>query len=184
MVRNSPNVDLTIDSISVKELAGNHAYQTTSASRPILRQNATTGAYYLAFDGSDDFLVTNSINFTSTDKVSLFAGVRKLSDAAAGCLVETGAGGIPGSISVFAPISTSGNYFFRIYGASGNDSLTATTFNAPITNVLSCSFDNSLDGVSNTVKPRINGSTPSLSLASNTATPDKYGNLPLYIAIS
>lgn len=59
----------------------NHAYQTTSAARPILRQNATTGAYYLEFDGSDDFLQTANIDFTSTDKVSLFAGVRKLSDA-------------------------------------------------------------------------------------------------------
>lgn len=58
----------------------NHAYQTTSASRPILRQNATTGAYYLEFDGSDDFLQTANIDFTATDKVSLFAGVRKLSD--------------------------------------------------------------------------------------------------------
>ena len=58
----------------------NHAHQTNSASRPILRQNATTGAYYLEFDGSDDFLVTNSIDFTSTDKISLFTGVRNLSD--------------------------------------------------------------------------------------------------------
>ena len=58
----------------------NHAVQPTSASRPILRKNATTGAYYLEFDGSDDFLKTNDINFTSTDKVSLFAGVVKLSD--------------------------------------------------------------------------------------------------------
>ena len=59
----------------------NHAYQTTSASRPILRQNATTGAYYLEFDGSDDFFVTNSIDFTVTDKISLFTGVRKLADS-------------------------------------------------------------------------------------------------------
>ena len=58
----------------------NHARQTTSASRPILRQNTTTGAYYLEFDGSDDFFVTNSIDFTVTDKISLFVGVRKLSD--------------------------------------------------------------------------------------------------------
>ena len=35
----------------------NHASQTVSASRPILQRNATTGAYYLAFDGVDDFLV-------------------------------------------------------------------------------------------------------------------------------
>lgn len=35
---------------------GNHARQTTSASRPILQLDAATGAYYLAFDGADDFL--------------------------------------------------------------------------------------------------------------------------------
>lgn len=58
----------------------NHARQTTSASRPILRKNAVTGAYYLEFDGSDDFFVTNSIDFTVTDKISLFTGVRKLAD--------------------------------------------------------------------------------------------------------
>ena len=58
----------------------NHAYQTTSASRPILRQNAITGAYYLGFDGSDDFLVTNNIDFTSTNKVSLFTAVQNLSN--------------------------------------------------------------------------------------------------------
>lgn len=66
----------------------NHAYQTVSASRPILRQNAITSAYYLEFDGTDDFLQTNNIDFTATDKVSLFAGVRKLSDAAQGILCE------------------------------------------------------------------------------------------------
>ena len=58
----------------------NHAYQTTSASRPILRKNTVTGANYLEFDGSDDFLQTNNIDFTATDKMSLFAGVRRLSD--------------------------------------------------------------------------------------------------------
>lgn len=66
---------ITVDSISIKELAGNHAYQTVSAARPILQRNATTGAYYLAFDGADDFLQTNNIDFTATDKVSLFAGL-------------------------------------------------------------------------------------------------------------
>lgn len=68
----------------------NHAFQTVSASRPLLQRNATTGAYYLVFDGADDFLRTNSIDFTATDKVSLFAGVRKLSDATTGIVCETG----------------------------------------------------------------------------------------------
>lgn len=73
---------MTVNSISIKELAGNHAYQATSAQRPILRKNAVTGAYYLEFDGSDDFLATRNVDFTATDKISLFAGVRKLVDNA------------------------------------------------------------------------------------------------------
>ncbi len=35
-VRNSANVDITVDSISLRELKGNHAYQTTTTSRPTL----------------------------------------------------------------------------------------------------------------------------------------------------
>ena len=53
----------------------NHAFATSSATRPILQRNATTGANYLEFDGVDDYLQTNNIDFTATDKVSLFAGV-------------------------------------------------------------------------------------------------------------
>lgn len=36
ITRSSANVDVTIDSISVKELFGNHAYQATTTSRPTL----------------------------------------------------------------------------------------------------------------------------------------------------
>ena len=43
----------------------NHAFQTVSASRPILQRNATTGAYYLAFDGVDDFLQTNELDLSA-----------------------------------------------------------------------------------------------------------------------
>lgn len=54
---------------------GNHASQPTSAKRPILQQNATTGAYYLAFDGVDDCLVTTDINFNGQNNLSLFTSV-------------------------------------------------------------------------------------------------------------
>lgn len=52
--RSSNNADFT--DITIQKISGNHAYQTTSASRPILRQNAVTGANYLEFDGVDDYL--------------------------------------------------------------------------------------------------------------------------------
>ena len=66
----------------------NHAYQTASASRPLLQRNATTGAYYLAFDGVDDFLQTNSIDFTATDRISVFAGLVKNTIGTIGSIFE------------------------------------------------------------------------------------------------
>lgn len=51
----------------------NHAYQTVSASRPILRKNAVTGVNYLEFDGVDDHLTTNSFPSMGT-ATTLFAG--------------------------------------------------------------------------------------------------------------
>ena len=87
----------------IKDKSGNnnHAYQTTSASRPILRQNASTGAYYLEFDGSDDFLVTNSIDFTSTDKVAAITADNALGST--GCVLETGTNrsSIDGTFGIF-----------------------------------------------------------------------------------
>ena len=46
----------TIDNISVRELPGNHATQSSSAKRPILQSSG--GLYYLDFDGADDWMRT------------------------------------------------------------------------------------------------------------------------------
>lgn len=58
---------------------GAHATQSTATSRPIL--GLENGKYYLTFDGVDDWLSTAAIDFTSTDKMTVVAGVRKLIDA-------------------------------------------------------------------------------------------------------
>lgn len=98
----------------------NHAFATSSATRPILRQNAITGAYYLAFDGTDDFLQTNNIDFTTTDKVSLFAGVRKLSDLGSRLIVELSEDpGNIGSFSLLAP-GSSGAYSYSAAANKGS----------------------------------------------------------------
>jgi len=44
--------------------------------------------HYLRFDGSNDFYVTSNINFGAMDKVTVFAGVTKVSDATIGCVCE------------------------------------------------------------------------------------------------
>ncbi len=42
---------------------------------------------YLKFDGVDDSLATNSIDFSATDEMTVWSGVRKLSDAGLGTVV-------------------------------------------------------------------------------------------------
>lgn len=54
---------------------GNHASQATATSRPILQ--FANGLWSLLFDGVDDRLVTGSIDFTATDKVTLWSGAYK-----------------------------------------------------------------------------------------------------------
>ena len=127
---------------------------------------------YLLADGVDDGMVTNSIDFTATDKMTVCAGVRKLSDAARGMLLECGL-----SINTFrieAPVSASSTYTF----ASGGSALAAADaagYSAPITNVVS--------GIGNISAPaatiRINGA----QIATNSATQGtgNYGNAPLYL---
>lgn len=66
---------------------GNHATQATTTKRPTLKQDAN-GCYYLSFDGVDDAMQTGNINFTSTDKMTVWAGVTKLSDVSASVLLE------------------------------------------------------------------------------------------------
>lgn len=52
LLRNSANTDLTLSSLSVREIPGNHAVQATAGSRP----NLATGGK-IDYDGVDDSLV-------------------------------------------------------------------------------------------------------------------------------
>ena len=157
---------------------GNHARQTTSASHPILRQNAITGAYYLEFDGSDDFLQTGNIDFTGTDNVSLFAGVRKLSDAAAGIVVELSSfsESTRGSFGLVVPTGVAPNTFnFQSNGSVNAINATANALISPVSAVLSMSSSIS-DRVSITRK---NGAF--LKTVTSSQGTGNYGNYPLYI---
>ena len=124
----------------------NHAFQTTSASRPILRKNAVTGANYLEFDGADDSLQTNNIDFTITDKVSLFTGVRKLSDIAQIIAeLSTNISTNTGSFYLVSGTDLGGNGYSTI--ASGTSAASAAkaalsfTYPAPDVAVLSVKHD-------------------------------------------
>ena len=161
----------------------NHAYQTTSASRPILRQNAVTGAYYLEFDGSDDFLQTSNIDFTVTDKVSLFAGIRKLTEVPRAVVVEASAnyGNLSGGFALAAPfIGTTGSYYVGISGAAGILFANIGGYAAPNSAILSSKMDLSKELYSDQLKVRINATDKTYSSAS-TAQGGNFANTPVYI---
>jgi len=123
------------DNIVVRELAGRHATQATAASRPTYQVDAS-GRGYLSFDGVDDFLVTPTIT-PGTDKVQMFAGVRKLSDAAQGVVAELSASTAAnnGSFLLAAPDGASATFAFDSKGTTQTDAV-ATGQTAPLTAVL------------------------------------------------
>jgi hypothetical protein len=92
---------------------------------------------YLRADGSNDFLQTNSIDFTGTDKMTICAGVRKLSDAAAGVVFELGTNvdSVNGSFGLLAPGTATNDIRWRSRGTT-TVSATQTGISAPVTAIL------------------------------------------------
>jgi len=103
--------DISIDNVSVRLLPGNHATQATAAKRPTYQTSA--GLHWLAFDGVDDAMATAAIDFTGTDAITQFAGLRSL--AAVNQIVaelSANAGGNNGTFQL-AKVSTKWQAFSR-----------------------------------------------------------------------
>jgi len=130
---------------------------------------------YLKADGVDDFLQTNSINFTATDKITLCAGVRKLSDAARAMVTELGAD-VPQSFQFNAPSAAATTYSFASRGSAAASSAvySNSAVAAPITNVATGIGDISGDSAI----LRINGTQVATSTTDQGT--GNYGNLPAY----
>jgi hypothetical protein len=148
---------------------------------------ATTGFLpYLKFDGVDDSLSTNSISFTSTDKMSVFAGVRKLSDVSFGVISELGTNsfGVAGSFGLFANGgAASTGPFYAAFG-TGTSSYAADfqTFTAPISNVVTAQWDIAQSTGTTEVTLRANGAAATRGATSGTSMgTGNFGNYPLYI---
>lgn len=156
---------------------GNHASQGTALSMPTLQRD-TNGSYYLLFDGSNDGLATSPIDMTGCSSVSVFAGVRKLSDATYGMIAElsASAGANAGAFYLDGPEGAASNYGFYSRGTSAPASpSTATGFASPVTTVLAGLA--TIATASNII--RANGAqVGSSALSQGTGN---YGNYPLYV---
>ena len=132
----SDTADLLVwhpDARATNDGVGLPAYQRVTTSTDY----DTTGfPYYLRFDGTDDSLATATFT-PGTDKVQLFAGIRKTAGTnAAFAETSVNGGANAGTISLFAPATTA-DYFFRSRGSAITTAVTpSTSYPSPITNIL------------------------------------------------
>lgn len=153
----------------------NHASQANGAQCPILSQD-TGGRYFLLFDGVDDGMATAAFT-PGSDKLQLFAGARKLSDAATGMIVELGASASSNVASFFlaGPRTALANYGFRSQGSLFAVGVDASPYVAPISNVVTGIGDIAAD----TCIIRVNGTQ--IASGVNDQGTGNYGTYPLYI---
>ena len=153
-------------------------YQRNDDNLGGVATGASTDLHWLETDGVDDGMVTGNIDFTGTDKVSVFAGVRKLSDAATAIVCETGTNveAINGSFALFAPSTTGANsYRFVPKGTALAAAGTGVFAAAPNSSVLT--------GVGDISAPlarlRRNGAV--VESMGTTQGTGNHGNRPLYL---
>jgi hypothetical protein len=157
---------------------GTLAVQAGTGKFPLYAHSG--GVDYLQPDGVNDGLQVSSINFTSTSKITLWASLRKLNDAAFRIFAELSpsVGANLDGFNFAAPNSAAANYgFFLNSGALSG--YTATTFTAPVSNVISCQYDQSVTALADQIKPRVNGASPSLSATGTGAGTGAFGTYAL-----
>ena len=151
---------------------GNHAFNPSgnSANFPVLQQDGT-GRYYLSFNGVNQWLQTNSIDFTYGDKMFVCAGVRKLSDATPQGIVE---------LSLIADANNGSfwvrrDYQYLVRSGGGYTAAFTDSVSAPRTDVIALIADLAAP----LTRTRLNGVDGNTS--ANPSNGGNFGNYPLYI---
>ena len=127
------------ESVTIKKAQLETGSTATAYQRVVSQYDVTESGvasrHYLAFDGIDDWLQTSTIT-PGTDKAQVFAGVRKLSDAAIGAVAEPG-GGASGTWTVWAPRNAgTANFGFASRGTAAADAISSSSFAAPMSAVI------------------------------------------------
>ena len=135
---------------------------------------------YLKANGSSSSMSTNSIDFSSTNKMTVVTGVRKLSDATTAMVLELSATvtSNAGSFYLTAPegLNANGNFTFKTRGSVNPSAFVASgTMLAPITRVLTGAGDILAD----LAIFRVNGGTQ-INYIEDQGT-GNFGNYPLYL---
>ena len=138
-------------------------------------------------NGSNQFLQTASIDFTGTNKMTVWSGVRKLSDSPTFQVVSelsTDINTKAGSFAVYAP-SNAQQYGFGIQSGTVSSQQSygnAAAYVAPITNVLSAALTITAPNLASQIIAKINGAPVTLSPGlDKPSLSSAFGNYPLYL---
>jgi hypothetical protein len=129
----------------------------------------------LLFDGSDDNLLTASVNFSATDEMTVMVGVRKLSDGSYPIIAELSTTWTSNNGSFSLSGNLNNGYAWSSRGTGGATVLT-TGYLAPVTTVLGLQSD--VSGPSLVL--RANGSE--INTSSSSQGLGNYGTWPIYIS--
>jgi hypothetical protein len=129
----------------------------------------------LLFDGSDDNLLTASVNFSATDEMTVMVGVRKLSDGSYPIIAELSTNWTSNNGSFSLSGNLNNGYAWSSRGTGGATVLT-TDYLAPVTTVLGLQSD--VSGPSLVL--RANGSE--INTSSSSQGLGNYGTWPIYIS--
>lgn len=130
--------------------------------------------HFLRCDGVDDGMVTDSIDFTGTDKITVVAGVQKLSDVLPGIVAELTSAGT-NRFTLRAPSQAGANYGFDSGGSVVVYANSSNVFPSPITNVLTGIGDISGD----LATMRVNGTQATQNILDQGS--GNYSNALLYL---
>jgi hypothetical protein len=115
------------------------AYQRVTTAFDVT-ESGQRDCYGVRFDGTDDsYLTSGNVDFTSTNKVTVFAAIRKRSDVATAVLLELSPINTnDGTFTMAAPsLAGTNRYDFVSRGTSFVQVVTTSSaFNAPITNIV------------------------------------------------
>lgn len=130
-------------------------------------------------------MVTSAIDFTGTDKMTVWAGVNKQSDAAIGMVLEHGVGGVDALAAslVNAPrtIGGSGNYGTDLRAGGLVSTGQTAAAPAPNSSVFAVSLNYAGTTIAEEVAVRLNGVANSIPSGTGPLASAGFGNYPLYL---
>lgn len=134
------------------------------------------GLGYISFNGTTSVGVTGSINFSGTSKITIFAGVRKLTNTA-GMIAELNAAPAAGTFRFFSDA----NFNCVVQGGTSDAGRRTNGPAGDNKSVVTGLLDTAGASTSDAVNLRRNGALDSIALTGTTGGGGNFGNYVLYI---